>query len=61
MRRMSIVVHGGAWAIPNHLKQRSLDGVERAARAGWTVLKAGRSALDAAEAAVRVLGALLRA
>lgn len=44
-----------AWAIPDHLRQRSYDGCQNAAAVGWKVLEAGGCALDAAEAAVRVL------
>lgn len=50
-----IVVHGGAWSIPEHLAEGSLDGVKAAARAGSAVLRGGGSALDAVEAAVRAL------
>jgi L-asparaginase / beta-aspartyl-peptidase len=51
----AIVVHGGAWAIPQELTQASLDGCERAAHAGWKVLTSGGTSIDAVEAAVRVL------
>lgn len=50
-----IVVHGGAWSIPEHLAEASVAGVKTAARAGWSVLQGGGSALDAVEAAVRAL------
>lgn len=50
-----IVVHGGAWSIPEHLAESSVDGVKAAARAGSSVLHGGGSALDAVEAAVRAL------
>lgn len=50
-----IVVHGGAWSIPEHLAEASVDGVKAAARAGSSVLLGGGSALDAVEAAVRAL------
>ena len=52
---MSIIVHGGAWSVPDSLVAASVAGVERAATAGHAVLKAGGSAMDAVEAAVRVL------
>jgi beta-aspartyl-peptidase (threonine type) len=52
---MIIIVHGGAWAIPDALDAASVRGCECAVRAGFTALAAGRSALDAVEAAVRVL------
>lgn len=51
----SIIVHGGAWAIPDSAKQACKRGVEAAAQAGHAVLLSGGSALDAVEAAVRVL------
>ncbi|XP_034537048.1 isoaspartyl peptidase/L-asparaginase [Notolabrus celidotus] len=50
-----VVVHGGAWAIPNDLAKASVDGVKAAACEGYSVLKKGGSALDAVEAAVRTL------
>lgn len=59
----AIAVHGGAGApgpddaassgsVPDPLR---LEGVRRACAAGWSILGAGGSALDAVEAAVRVL------
>lgn len=53
--RPVVVVHGGAWAIPDELSRASVDGVKAAARAGYAVLEKGASALDAVEAAVRSL------
>ncbi|XP_029305995.1 isoaspartyl peptidase/L-asparaginase [Cottoperca gobio] len=50
-----VVVHGGAWAIPDDLAEASVDGVKVAAREGFSVLNTGGSALDAVEAAVRAL------
>ncbi|KAM4591793.1 isoaspartyl peptidase/L-asparaginase [Odontesthes bonariensis] len=50
-----VVVHGGAWAIPDELAKASVDGVKAAAREGSSVLRSGGSALDAVEAAVRAL------
>ena len=50
-----IVVHGGAWAIPEPLTDASVAGCEAAAQAGWDVLQRGGSARDAVEAATRVL------
>lgn len=50
-----LVVHGGAWAIPDELAAASVDGVKVAARDGFSVLQRGGSALDAVEAAVRAL------
>lgn len=52
-----IAVHGGAWAIPDSLRDASVSGCAAAAERGWNVLNAadGKTALDAVEAAVRVL------
>ncbi len=51
----SIVVHGGAGADPVDGREELRGGVRAAALAGWRVLAAGGSALDAVEAAVRSL------
>ena len=48
-----IAIHGGAWAIPDHLAKASIEGVKTAARVGHEVLNKGGSAVDAVEAAVR--------
>ncbi|KAM9559783.1 LOW QUALITY PROTEIN: isoaspartyl peptidase/L-asparaginase [Salvelinus alpinus] len=50
-----IVVHGGAWAIPDDMAKASVDGVKSAATAGFLAMKRGGSALDAVELAVRAL------
>lgn len=55
MFKPAIIVHGGAWAIPDKLSQRSLDGVKAAARRGHEVLTSDGSAVDAVVAAVSVL------
>ena len=47
-----ILVHGGAWAIPDDALEAHLHGVEAAAAQGWQVLQRGGSCLDAVEAAV---------
>jgi beta-aspartyl-peptidase (threonine type) len=53
--RPALIVHGGAWEIPNEMHQDSVRGCREAARIGWSILEAGGSALDAVEAAVRNL------
>jgi L-asparaginase / beta-aspartyl-peptidase len=53
----AIIVHGGAGAIEDERRDRCVTGCESAAAAGWERLEAGGSALDAVEAAVRVLEA----
>jgi L-asparaginase / beta-aspartyl-peptidase len=50
-----LVVHGGAWAIPDDMVDAHLNGVRNAGAAGWRVLERGGSALDAVEEAVVVL------
>ncbi len=50
-----LIVHGGAWYLPRRKRQAAREGVRRAAAAGWAVLERGGSALDAVEAAVRVM------
>jgi beta-aspartyl-peptidase (threonine type) len=47
-----IVVHGGAWAIPDDALAAHLAGVRAAAASAWRVLEQGGSAVDACEAAV---------
>ena len=50
-----LVVHGGAWAIPDDMVAAHLNGVRNAMAAGWNVLARGGDALDAVEEAVVVL------
>lgn len=51
----SLVVHGGAWRIPDEAVSACRAGCRRALDAGWTVLERGGSAIDAVEAAIVVL------
>ncbi len=53
--RPTLIVHGGAWDIPDDQVDAHLAGCTRACEAGWQFLQAGASALDAIEAAVRIL------
>jgi len=50
-----LVVHGGAWAIPDDMVELHLDGIRQAISAGWRVLQNGGSATDAIEQAVAVM------
>ncbi len=50
-----LVVHGGAWAIPDAEWAAHRDGVIRATRAAWNVIQDGGQALDAVEAAILLL------
>src|SRR5258705_2886776 len=51
----ALIVHGGAWDIPDEAVDACKSGCERALGAGWTLLAGGGSALDAVEAAIMVL------
>jgi L-asparaginase / beta-aspartyl-peptidase len=51
----SLIVHGGAWDIPDEVVSACQAGCQRALTAGWSILCSGGSALDAVEAAVMVL------
>ena len=53
----AILVHGGAGTVEDERRARCIAGVEAAAQAGWQVLARGGGALDAVEAAARVLEA----
>ncbi|MGA7399382.1 MAG: isoaspartyl peptidase/L-asparaginase [Candidatus Sulfotelmatobacter sp.] len=50
-----LVVHGGAWAIPEDMVDSHLRGVRNALAAGWRVLERGGPALDAVEEAVVIM------
>ncbi|MGC9469378.1 MAG: isoaspartyl peptidase/L-asparaginase family protein [Anaerolineae bacterium] len=50
-----ILVHGGAWYIPESEREEHVAGCRRAALAAWEKLLSGASALDAVELAVRLL------
>jgi beta-aspartyl-peptidase (threonine type) len=55
MYQPKIIVHGGAWAIPDELREEVLKGVRHAVQAGFQILKQGKGSLDAVEIAVRIL------
>lgn len=52
---IALIIHGGAWAIPDSQVEANLVGCKRALEAGWSLLRSGASALDACEAAVRTM------
>jgi beta-aspartyl-peptidase (threonine type) len=54
-RRWALIVHGGAKEISPGEEQANREGCLEALEAGRSILEGGGSALDAAEAAVRVL------
>ncbi|MDP9338135.1 MAG: isoaspartyl peptidase/L-asparaginase [Acidobacteriota bacterium] len=55
LMKPSLIVHGGAWDIPDAAVSACKSGCERALAAAWGILEAGGSALDAIEAAVVIL------
>ncbi|VEN54666.1 unnamed protein product [Callosobruchus maculatus] len=50
-----VLVHGGAGDIPNMRVPVKFAGMKKSVKAGFDVLKAGGSALDAVEAAIKVM------
>lgn len=56
MRQLPVlVVHGGAWAIPDDMIEAHLKGVRQALGRGWHVLEQGGKALDAVQAAIETM------
>jgi L-asparaginase / beta-aspartyl-peptidase len=51
----SLIVHGGAWDIPDEAVAACNEGCGNALAAGWGILASGGSALQAVEAAIIVL------
>lgn len=51
----TIIVHGGAYDIPQEVHQDHIAGCHRAARIGWSVLARDGPAIEAVEAAVCAL------
>jgi beta-aspartyl-peptidase (threonine type) len=51
----ALVVHGGAWNIPDSAVEPSREGVRIALTTGWNALSQGASALDVVEMVVRAL------
>jgi beta-aspartyl-peptidase (threonine type) len=49
---IALIVHGGAWDVPEHLRETCRNGVLRALGRGWAVLERDGSALDACEEAI---------
>jgi L-asparaginase / beta-aspartyl-peptidase len=51
----SLIIHGGAWSIPDADVEESIAGCRSAAEVAWQVLAQGGSALDAVVAAVQLM------
>src|SRR5574338_101028 len=52
---LAIIAHGGAWDIPGDLHAEHLESCRAAVGAGWSLLTNGGTALEAVEAAVRIM------
>jgi beta-aspartyl-peptidase (threonine type) len=50
-----LVIHGGAWAMPDDMVDAHIRGVNHALAVGWRVLAQGGAALDAVEEAVVIM------
>ncbi len=50
-----LLIHGGAWAMPDDAIEAHQHGIANALRAGWSALERGGTAVDAVEAAVTVM------
>jgi L-asparaginase / beta-aspartyl-peptidase len=50
-----LVIHGGAWAMPDDMVDAHINGVSHALAAGWGVLERGGSSVDAVEEAVVIM------
>ena len=50
-----LLIHGGAWAMPDGAVAAHENGIRNALAAGWSTLQRGGTAVDAVEAAVTVM------
>src|SRR5262249_2679724 len=53
--RPSLIVHGGAWNIPDEAVDACRTGCRQALEFGWRILESSGTALDAVEAAIVAL------
>ena len=51
----SLIIHGGAWNIPDEAVEDCRAGIRRALEAGWKILSAGGNATDAVESSIVIL------
>jgi L-asparaginase / beta-aspartyl-peptidase len=51
----SLIIHGGAWSIPDESVKDCRDGIRRGLAAGWNILSSGGPAIEAVQAAIMVL------
>lgn len=55
MSKAALVVHGGAWEIPDEAVEACRESCRRVLERGWAVLEKGGSAVDACEQAIIAL------
>ncbi|WP_455141220.1 isoaspartyl peptidase/L-asparaginase [Candidatus Hodarchaeum mangrovi] len=53
--KFGVIIHGGAWDIPDNAVTDHLNGVQKACNIANKLLKNGKSSLDAVEAAISVM------
>ena len=51
----SLIIHGGAWNIPEEALEDCREGIRHALGAGWKILSDGGAAMDAVEATIVLL------
>ena len=51
----SLIIHGGAWNIPDEAVEDCRKGIEHALKAGWKILSGGGAAMDAVEEAIVIM------
>ena len=51
----SLIIHGGAWNIPEESVEDCRAGIQRALEAGWKILSTGGAAVDAVTSAIVIL------
>lgn len=52
MKKLALMVHGGAWTIPAEMAEACRAGCRRALERGWAALERGGTAVDACEQAI---------
>lgn len=55
MNHPVLLIHGGAWAMPDDAIAAHENGIRNALSTGWDILSRGGSALDAVQAAITVM------
>jgi beta-aspartyl-peptidase (threonine type) len=51
----SLIIHGGAWNIPDQAVEDCRAGIRRALEAGWKILSSGGTATEAVESSIVIL------